>query len=1142
MGSSKSVTVGYRYYMGLHFGICHGPVDALHQITVGERAAWVGAQTASGAIGVSAPELFGGDKREGGVEGVLDVMMGESTQAANGYLAGLLGAGIPAFRGILSAAFNGGLIASNNPYVKPWAFRVKRILQGWTGGTAWLPEKAVIEPGAGTSETLVDNCDSLADYTVTGSVGAILADTAIIYDTTNSNDPDSAAIRTLATPINFTRLVVEFRVIVGASGDAMVFSLLDGTGAAIFTFDPRRDQGIDAAQRPTINGVAIGTVELPDGFWYQLTLDIVGAYMTVSIRASSDQSLFYQGVIGALGPVSGWKFLRDDDVTPSLTEFGSIVFTWSTTICAGMNPAHIVYQCLSDTAWGMGYPTSAIDNASFTAAANALFDEGFGLSLLWNRQETIEAFIQVVLDHIGGMLYVKPDTGAFALKLIRDDYDRGTLPQYGPTNLVSAEDYQRQAWGETVNEITAVYTDCATGKDVPVTVQDTANIMAQSGVVAQTRAYPGIRWASLAQRVALRDLNAASTPLARIRLTATRAAWAVFPGDVFRLTWPEFAIADVVYRVLAVNRGTLQDGQIIIDAVEDIYGLPDNTYLVEQPGEWVDPSNETAPAPYRAMIETPYWDLVRNLSAADMAYVDPLSGYLETVAVRPSGDAVNYTICTKVGAADYVARGNGDFCPSATVVEALTKTTTAITLANGVDLDLVVAGGYAVIENECVLVSAINWIAGTATISRGVLDTVPDEHSASARIWFADGYQGFEQTEYADAETVDVKLLPVTGRGELALADAPADSLTFDQRQYRPYAPGKMLINSLVYPDFIGGQLNPVPVSWAHRDRLTQTAYIVEQDEASIGPEASTTYTLRVYDEVDSLVSTVSGLTGTTTSFSEAVTGDEYIASVTLLMHMNGSDNGTTFTDYTGKTVTVVNNTVTKTGTKKYGTASAYFDGNSDCLRLADHAAWRLGGGFGEYDFTVEAWIYPIDFSVQRAIVSQRSTGDADNYWGFRVTTGGVLQFYAAVGGSVLINKSSTTTVSTGVFTHVAVCRASGVTTLYVGGVGSSSGPESLVFPGSSSPLTIGVSIEPNTDPFYGYIDDLRITGGVARYTANFTPPAVEFAETLPRYSSITPRIRFELESVRGGLASYQKHNHEVRRTGYGLNYGMYYG
>lgn len=809
MGSSKKVTVGYRYYMGLQFGLCHGPVDALHEVVVGDRSAWAGTQAASGSLAINAPELFGGDKREGGISGQLDVQMGGMAQTENSYLVSKLGAAIPAFRGILSAVWRGGQVSANNPYVKPWSFRVKRILQGWTGGSAWYPEKAPI-PGAVISVG--------SDYEGNFSH----PEATLVWVGQGIPQPTLGEITGTADEIG--QLLVDMR-----------------------------NQAFEDYYGPAGDPVEWNPVVFDYAYYTDNTdtLTAVGHVPPLPIQIG----LAEVGSIYPNCPIGG---------TLSWNQATQVVTCSSApTYHTDMNPAHIVYQCLTDTAWGMGYPTSAIDNTSFTAAADALYAEGFGLSLLWNRQETIEAFVQVVLDHIGGMLYVKPDTGAFALKLIRDDYVRESLPQYGPTNLVRADEYQRQAWGETINEITVVYTNHTTSKEVSTTVQDTANIMTQSGVVSQVRNYPGISNASLAQRVALRDLNAASTPLAKIRLTATRAAWAVFPGDVFRLTWPDYDIADVVYRVLAVNRGTLQDGQIIIDAVEDVFGLPDNTYLVDQGGLWEDPSNEPAPVPYRALLETPYWDLVRNLSAADMDYVDSLSGYLETLAVRSSNDAVNYTICTRVGVADYAERGNGDFCPSATIVEALTKTTTAITLNSGVDLDLVVAGGYAVVGGEYVLISAIDAVALTATISRGVLDTVPAAHVASSRIWFADGYQGFEQTEYADAETVDVKLLPVTGRGELPLADAPADSLTFDQRQYRPYPPGKIRFDTLEWPATIEGSADVV-LTWAHRDRLSQTAYIVDQDEASIGPEASVTYSLEVADEALAVLHSATGITAAT--------------------------------------------------------------------------------------------------------------------------------------------------------------------------------------------------------------------------------------------------------------------------------------
>ncbi len=858
MGSSKKVTVGYRYYMGLHFGLCHGPVDALHQVNVGERVAWSGAIAASGAVAIYRPELFGGDKREGGIAGQLDILMGEPAQAANDYLTSRLGAGIPAFRGILSAVWRGGQVAANNPYVKPWAFRVKRILQGWTTGSAWYPEKAEI------NATPIIGGQTYAEYFATEhSFNPALA----------TLDPDTSGSTVLISGMAETD-VLQLSIPAGAANAWsrwLGYDPADGTGIG-YHYDPSSSAPL---------------------WWCKISVKDAAGNITrfFDTSAMTDAAANAANVasVGTLTGSTSYQIWIEDDVLYNRGSLAVTVKKLAVTDCArgDMNPAHILYQCLTDSAWGMGYPTAAIDTASFTAAADALYAEGFGLSLLWNRQETVENFVALVLDHIGALLYVRPDTGTFALKLVRADYDRGSLPQYGPENLIAAEDYQRQAWAETINEITVIYTAPCTGKETPITVQDAANIMTQGGVVAQARQYPGITQSSLAQRVALRDLQATSTPLAKIKLTATRAAWEVFPGSLLRLTWPEYDIADVVYRVLQVNRGTLTDGRIIIDAVEDVFGLPDNTYLATQASEWVDPSTAPSAAPYRKLLEAPYWDLARNLSAADLDYVDALSGYLETLAVRPSADAINYGIQARVGAAPYEAGGNGDFCPSATIVGALTKTTTSITLANGIDLDLVEVGGYAIIDDEYVLVSAIDATAGTATISRGLLDTVPAEHAAGARIWFADGAQGFSTTEYADGETVYVKLLPTTGQGTLAVDLAPADSLTIDQRQSRPYPPGNLKFSGSIspsasdYPPDIYGDLT---ISWAHRDRLLQTAYLVEQDEASIGPEPGTTYTVEIREGA-TLIESASSLTGA--GYTASTSGDHTLE-VTLYAMRGG--------------------------------------------------------------------------------------------------------------------------------------------------------------------------------------------------------------------------------------------------------------
>ncbi len=68
MGSSSSSTVvGYKYYMGVQLALTHGPVDSVLELIAGERSAWKGDVTSSSTIRINAPELFGGEKREGGL-------------------------------------------------------------------------------------------------------------------------------------------------------------------------------------------------------------------------------------------------------------------------------------------------------------------------------------------------------------------------------------------------------------------------------------------------------------------------------------------------------------------------------------------------------------------------------------------------------------------------------------------------------------------------------------------------------------------------------------------------------------------------------------------------------------------------------------------------------------------------------------------------------------------------------------------------------------------------------------------------------------------------------------------------------------------------------------------------------------------
>lgn len=141
-GSAKPQIVGYRYSFDIHMGLGL-PLDEIVEIRAGDKRAWRGSISSNGQIRINAPELFGGDKAEGGLDGTLDVMFGEENQPVLPRLAAFLGGIVPAFRGI-TTAFYSGLVTSMNPYPKTWEILRRGGDRLWRPEAAWYPEKQFI--------------------------------------------------------------------------------------------------------------------------------------------------------------------------------------------------------------------------------------------------------------------------------------------------------------------------------------------------------------------------------------------------------------------------------------------------------------------------------------------------------------------------------------------------------------------------------------------------------------------------------------------------------------------------------------------------------------------------------------------------------------------------------------------------------------------------------------------------------------------------------------------------------------------------------------------------------------------------------------------------------------------------------------
>jgi hypothetical protein len=178
------------------------------------------------------------------------------------------------------------------------------------------------------------------------------------------------------------------------------------------------------------------------------------------------------------------------------------------------------------------------------------------------------------------------------------------------------------------------------------------------------------------------------------------------------------------------------------------------------------------------------------------------------------------------------------------------------------------------------------------------------------------------------------------------------------------------------------------------------------------------------------------------------------------------------------------------TAVTKYGTGSMQFDGSGDYLLCNSSEAF----GYGTGDFTLECWIYKnANPSADAGIIEQRPASTNGNYPMIGLNSSGQLFYY--VNAAYKISASASTALSNQAWDHVAYVRSGGnLGTLYINGTSVGTWVDTTNYV-STTPLRIGEHAF-SAAQFNGFIDDLRITKGVARYTSNFTPPT----DALPKF------------------------------------------
>jgi hypothetical protein len=799
LGFGKTTQIGYKYWLGMHLGLCHGTVEfvGLYAGTHPDDkfvpcTVTFDAGTGTYTIRVDQKKLFGGEESEGGLFGTASLYNGGTLQNGDGYLGAKLAlTPAPAYRGLCHMVLAQWYVGTS-AYIKNLSVVVKRVTDVLGLSTRQLGY-------SGLCGAFTDSAGHVIQALEIGRGGAWVVPSGATKLSLGINDGNDYGNNT------GTGWLVTVRQNGGAVWSGTVGPKVKPWEPSINPAYIFGDAGPSLA--PVVAGLTLATGDL-------VTILCTGGDVNVGTGTVTDP-LGY--------PPSGDDNLLGLYVPSHYTQRGN-----QNDIAGDMNPANMLYELMTNSAWGLNRPASLIDAGSFRVAGTTLTGEGFGLSMQLDTELSAEDLINEILRHIDAAMYTDPATGLWTIKLARADYDPATVPELTPLDGTKPE-FTRGSWEETLNEIFITYTDRADFKQKSVKADESANYATRGEIASDTINFLGISNQPLAQQVAMRELKTHSYPLAKLKLKVSRKAWNYRIAGVFKFTWPAYGITGQIFRITAINYGALDSGQIEIEAVEDIFGVSKAAYSAPSASGWVDPlGNPVAPVA-QGVTESPY-------------HVTPGERRIIIAPVRGDDTCWGFEVWVDEGSGFYQVNAQTDgFSPSGLLVGAYSRKTSMVDnvgfiLNSTRDLDTMIStsgGGLVRGDMLCMIDSEIMSVQtltnnndGTWTVTgimRAVMDTLPADHAAGARVYFINQPLSFvypNAMTVGDVTNLPVKCLPENPKGTVAIGAVTQVLATTNNRQAKPYPPGKVQINGVFEPTSVCN--DQARLTFDHRNRVTQ--------------------------------------------------------------------------------------------------------------------------------------------------------------------------------------------------------------------------------------------------------------------------------------------------------------------------------
>lgn len=864
MGGSSSQVVGYKYYAGLMV-VIGNTIEKVLNINPDNRG-WIFTRpeeiellkTGDTSITVNKPNLFGGDKGEGGWVGSIDIHTGKPENLRqNAYLALKDSPIVSAYPNLSYLVYRGDSgdkgfhLVSMSGMLKEVLYWVKRIHVKNNGELQWHDSKAEI----GTYEW--QNDGNLVYVNINFN------ESSLIQVPSGSYPDSSSGIWNTNTDLSLFPVIASGDV--GEGGECKVTKDFNSSGKGfasiefIYThlknavpsflpkglFNVNKEIYLDSPDNITISYKITALFKLSVGF----TL-----YAQVSANEDFDATIAFEGI----------RLFNVVDKAEIKGEDGSDI-----------NPVHKIREILTDDT-AMNKPETDVNNDNFILAANRIWDEGLGIS--WAIQEkSCKEAIDELLFHIEAGIRVNRQTGKYEIVLFRDDLlDLDNAMSFDESNIQDL-DMEIATTDDLINALNVSYYDRSNIKDSSFSVYENGNIRTLDQEIAESVNFPYFMSRRNAEKVANWKLKQLSTPTWKGSFTTgVYNARKLNRYDVIKLNWDNLGIVDLPVRVMKISLGDGIDNTVSIDFVEVIpYSSIDYQPVV------VDPPTSTVlrPQPNSSIaFEMLYYEAVQNFGQtqvdAELAN-NPDLGYVAVASKKPQNNSLNALLYTDVGTG-YTQQSIVNYCPNAQLDQAIGYLDTSFAIKNIDSLSSVAIGSAFICGSEIMAYESFDINTSIITVKRGALDTIPAQHPIDTVIWFYDEYPNYDTTQYVDGEIVNAKVLTTTPSGVYDLDSATVLPVEINARPIRPYPPANVKIDDVYYKETLNSNQLVFTLSWVHRNRLVQTGgNILGYFDSGVTLESGVTYIVELFevDEVGVETQIINVNVGNVSSYDVDITG-----------------------------------------------------------------------------------------------------------------------------------------------------------------------------------------------------------------------------------------------------------------------------